>query len=107
MHVIIPQSVVDYCGRYSLDIRRFADFVREYPRFDEVHFETSWGLLVCKWFRKNQVSKTSLFLDVLQLTDGEVIDDNTGEFVHRWRRVAQQLVDDADKKAVSSLLYVP
>lgn len=113
MNVLIGNSdtretILDYCGRtYKINLQEFARVLGQFPQFSQVQLDTSWGLLILTWHRKGQRATTSVFLDILQLTDGMVIDDDTGVLVHRWQRLADQLVKDAETKAVPDGLYLP
>lgn len=113
MKVIIGSSetrddIITHCGRdFHIDLQDFARTLSQFGNFSQVQLDTSWGLLILTWYRKGQKAVTSVFLDILQLTDGMVIDDQTGVLVHRWQRLADQLVKDAEEKAVPDGLYLP
>lgn len=101
MRVELHEDTASEVARtHNLDIREFARELSGLNHFDSLVLDSSWGLLVGRWRKGGRVAVTSLFLDVLNLTDGTVIDDATGASVHRWTRVARQWEASAKEKLI-------
>lgn len=101
MQIQIDLMAVDDCTKQDINIQRFLSIFEERsktaPQFDACLISSVWGLLVFSFFRPTQKVRVPVSLDVFLLTQGEVVSD-TGKWVSRWDRLAEQIFLEADSK---------